>query len=446
MRIRTAVALTATALLLGGTYLTLDVLDIVPGTLTLNPPYASPAPYPEITAEVPVPTLPSSELSAVAGDVTAVVDAFMEDERMGGVRAATVIDASTGSVLANRNGSTAMPPASSTKVLTAAATLSTIDPQRRLATTATLSGTRLTLVGGGDILLTTGDPLRGDIHEASLTDLAEQTAAALQTVGITEVSLAVDASLFQQRGYNPFWDEIDALYVMPIAPIAVAGGWIERNTYEEDPALAAARDFALELRALGVGVAGEPRHAPSPDDAIQVGVVRSAPVEEIVRYMLKVSENSVTEVMGLLTAIELGLPSTFAGSTEAVKTALHTLGLPTESLALGDVCGLTYENQITSDLLASTVQASFTEPSLLSLVSSFPVTFLDGTLANRGAEAAGYVRAKTGTLSDVVSLTGVVHADSGAVIVFSAIASETENNWEARVGIDEFAANLKKTG
>jgi len=71
---------------------------------------------------------------------------------------------------------------------------------------------------------------------------------------------------------------------------------------------------------------------------------------------------------------------------------------------------------------------------------------LDGTLADRGQSAAGLVRAKTGTLVTVVSLTGVVHAQSGAVLVFAAIASETENNWDARVGIDAFAANLQKVG
>ena len=446
MGFRTTAAVTATALVLGGAYLTLDVLDLAPGTLTLRPEIVDPRPFPTLSVEEQLLSSSVTTIPAAAGNVSGVVDDYMADPLMGGLRAATVIDASTGEILANRNGSTTMPPASSTKILTAAAALSTIGPETRLATTATLSGDRLTLVGGGDVLLTTGTPEPGNVRQASLTDLAAQTATALKAAGTTEVSLAVDGSLFTSTGYSDEWDDRDRNWVMPIAAIAVDLGWIEGTTYESDPALAAARIFAEELSSQGITVAGEPAHGTSPEDATQVGAIRSAPVAEIVRYMLKVSENSVTEVMGLLTAVFSDHPATFAGSSAAIKDALTERGLPTESLRLGDACGLSTNNAITSDLLAETVRLSLSEPSLTSMISSFPVTYLDGTLADRGQSAAGLVRAKTGTLVTVVSLTGVVHAQSGAVLVFAAIASETENNWDARVGIDAFAANLQKVG
>ncbi|MDN5559629.1 MAG: D-alanyl-D-alanine carboxypeptidase, partial [Ruaniaceae bacterium] len=132
---RLIAALTATTLVLGGAYLTLDVLDIAPGVLTSRPAIPDPAPYPHVVpAERSAPELLSSASPAPAGDVNAAVDSFVTSGTLGGLVGVTVIDGASGDVIADNNGSVPMPPASSTKVLTAAATLSTLGPATRLAT------------------------------------------------------------------------------------------------------------------------------------------------------------------------------------------------------------------------------------------------------------------------------------------------------------------------
>lgn len=443
---RLIAALTATTLVLGGAYLTLDVLDIAPGVLTSRPAIPDPAPYPHVVpAERSAPELLSSASPAPAGDVNAAVDSFVTSGTLGGLVGVTVIDGASGDVIADNNGSVPMPPASSTKVLTAAATLSTLGPATRLATTATLSGDVVTLVGGGDILLTTGEATDGVNGRASLTDLATQAADTLRDAGIAEVTIAVDQSLFSGDAYSPEWGPLDAPWVMPITAVAVNRGQISGTSYFSDPALSAATQFAAELSAAGIAVTGTPVHATSPATARTIGVVRSASVEEIVRFMTKISDNSVTEVMGRLTALKLGYPGTFTGATAAVTQALQTLGLPVDGLTLYDVCGLSSNNLITADLLARTVQLSLTEPSLSSLITSFPVMHLDGTLKDRGEDAAGFVRAKTGTLVHAVSLTGIIQTDGGALLTFSAIASEVEYGGvaTARRAMDVFVAGLK---
>lgn len=440
---RTTAILATAALVLSGTYVALDIADVVPGVLTTGPDVSYPEPFPTIDSAPQFPGVSAASDPLPTTSVTSAVDAFMEDERMGGATAVTVIDAATGDVLERRNATAAVPPASSTKILTAAAALSQIDPTSRIATTAMLNGDRVTLVGGGDILLTTGTPEPGNIVQASLTDLAARTARGLEDAGITEVSIAVDDSLFEERGYASTWGEYDYRHVMPISSLAVNGGLIERNLYQEDPAINAAEIFAAELESYGVVISGDPVRARAPEGSSTLAAVRSATIEEIVRYMMKASDNSVSEVLGFLTASAMGLPTTFEGSLHAVEEAIGELGIDTSMLVLHDVCGLSNENEITSDVLAQTVYHSLSDPSLGSLVSSFPVAYLDGTLTGRGADSAGFVRAKTGTLSHVVSLTGIVQTDSGGLLVFSAIAYETANNWEARQGIDAFASALR---
>ncbi len=443
---RLIATLTAGTLALGGVYVTLDALDIVPGALTTRPAIPDPVPYPSLSpAERSAPELLASATPAPAGDVNAAVDSLVNDERMGTLVGVSVIDGATGEMIAERNGEVPMPPASSTKVLTAAAALSTLGPETRLATTATLSGDVVTLVGGGDILLTTGEANDGANGHASLTDLAAQAADALRASGIAEVTVAVDQSLFSGDAYSPEWGPIDAPWVMPISSVAVNRGQITGTSYFPDPALSAAAQFAAELSAAGIAVTGTPSHAASPADARTIGVVRSASVEEIVHFMTKISDNSVTEVMGRLTALALGYPGTFTGATAAVTQSLETLGLPVDGLTLYDVCGLSSNNLITSDLLARTVQLSLSEPALTSLITSFPVMHLDGTLKDRGEDAAGFVRAKTGTLVHAVSLTGIIQTDGGALLTFSAIASDVEYGGvaSARRAIDVFVAGLK---
>ncbi|RAA20324.1 D-alanyl-D-alanine carboxypeptidase/D-alanyl-D-alanine-endopeptidase, partial [Burkholderia multivorans] len=83
---------------------------------------------------------------------------------------------------------------------------------------------------------------------------------------------------------------------------------------------------------------------------------------------------------------------------------------------LNDTSGLDYGNRISPHDLTTVLQSSVTaKDSLSSLISSFPVGGLTGTLTDRFGDdvnAAGTVHAKTGTLSTVTSLAGgVLDAD-----------------------------------
>ncbi|MEK9809087.1 MAG: D-alanyl-D-alanine carboxypeptidase, partial [Candidatus Nanopelagicales bacterium] len=90
---------------------------------------------------------------------------------------------------------------------------------------------------------------------------------------------------------------------------------------------------------------------------------------------------------------------------------------------------------------------SWTWPLLLGL----PVAGLTGTLADRfvGAEtaaAAGFVRAKTGTLIEVSTLSGTVVDRDGRLLAFAFMSDATTDIPDSRVALDRAAAALAACG
>lgn len=440
---KAAGVLAATLLLLAGGYVAADAVDAVPGPLTTRRVIPDPAPYPDPTAVPAVaPTVAGPPAPVPVGDRQGLVD----DLAAGTTLSASLVDLATGEVVGAAEPTTPRPPASSLKLLTAAAALEVLGPGHTLATTATWDGTTLTLVGGGDLLLSVGDAEDAGAPRASLTDLAGQVAGRLGETAVA--ALAVDDTLFTGPVHAADWGAIDRLFVMPMAAVAVGAGRSDGSTWDPDPAMAAARLFAAELSAAGVAVEGDPVRAASPAGATEVGRVESAPLSEVVRHTLKESDNSVAEALGRLVSLERGGPGTAEGATAAVSAAITELGLPTEGMVLRDTSGLSSGTRVTTELLTGVLVASLGHPRLRSLVPSLPVAHLDGTLVERIGEAAGQVRAKTGTLLTVVSLSGVVRTDGGGAVAFSVILPGLEpGGVEAgRQRLDEFVTLLASAG
>ena len=99
-----------------------------------------------------------------------------------------VQDAVTGEVLFDRSGDTVRVPASNMKLLTAAAALRTLGPERRFSTTAVAGAApgSVVLTGGGDVLLGAGESVPGAVlGRAGLASLAQATVRALQDDGVS---------------------------------------------------------------------------------------------------------------------------------------------------------------------------------------------------------------------------------------------------------------------
>lgn len=455
----------AAALVFAGGYAWADAHDVVPGVLTLGPEPAPPAPFPTAPGAVAGPelsqTLAGLDTSAplpAAAAVQAAVDALVVDPRMGTSTGVVVADALTGEVLASATPTTARIPASIQKLLTAVAALAAVGSEHVLTTTVTQStpGT-ITLVGGGDMMLAAGagDPDVVNGH-AGLTDLAAQVAKELALAGRTTVTLALDDTLFSGPTMGGWTPDMRTLgYAAPVTAIAIDTGRMAAGEYaprHEDPALVAATAFAAALVAQGVTVEGAPTRAASAPDARVIGSVDSAPLSEIVEYFLHSSDNTITEVVGRVVAVEAGLPGSFEGSTTAVLAELRDLGVDTAGAVLTDCSGLADGSRVSAATMLQVLDlmADPAHPELRPVMIGMPVAGLDGTLTERftTSDARGLVRAKTGSLPHVTSLAGTAMSADGRALSFVVMADQTPDGgqWGPRQAIDTFVSGLAACG
>lgn len=460
---RVAAGATALVLLLGaGGYAAADVYDVLPGRVTLTPPPPTPAPFPTPdVAPAPELTAPVGGLDAdaplpAADAVATLARAVAEDRRLGTSTTVRVADVLTGTVLADVGGDVPQTPASTTKLLTAVAAVSALGTERTLRTSVVQPAPgAIVLVGGGDMMLGAGvgnpEAVNG---RAGLTDLAVATARALGEAGVTQVTLGLDDTLFAGPAYSPGWQASYNRYVAPISALAVSLGETSTRPYsvrQADPALEAARTFATLLAAQGVTVTGRPTRTTAPDGATELAAVESAPMRDIVRYTVQVSENTVAEVLGRLVAAERGLPASFEGATRAVVAEVAAQGVDVTGVDVRDCSGLDAASTIPARVLTDLVVAAAApgSPALLPVVVDLPVGGWQGTLDERFLTGAprGLVRAKTGSLPGVTSLAGTVQTQEGRLLAFAVLADATGASGQdrPRAAIDAFVTQLATT-
>jgi len=399
----------------------------------------------DVTVEPPTESPPELNVAAIR---SAVEDPLDDEEKLGKRVGFAAVDARTGDAVATV-GSGALVPASTAKVLTAFTVLSKVDPQRRFTTSVVRSGSHVVLVGGGDPYLRSEPPKKKVFGvEADVKTLAARTAAALRTAGIGSVQLDYNASRFSGPSFNPAWE---ASYraeklVTPISALWVDRG-IDDGVRTTEPAADAADAFADALEDVGVDVAGEHRVVAVPSGATPVASVRSATVARIAEEMLASSDNEAAEVLLRQAALAAGRPGSFADGVATVLEVLEANGIDTTGLSLHDGSGLSRHDRIAPVTLAQTIAKAAATPRKAGLIADLAVAHFSGSLDKRfGTEedGRGVVRAKTGTLTDVHSLAGVVTDRLGTPIVFAVMADQAKDipKADAEDALDAVAAGL----
>lgn len=398
---------------------------------------------------------------ATADGVAQELDALLEAGALGTV-SASVTDVATGTTLLSQDADEAVAGASTTKLLTATAVLQVYGPQATFDTrvVATDADAPVVLVGGGDVLLDDGasDPDAVDGH-AGLATLAESTAEALTAQGRTSVALRVDDTLFDGARAAD-WDAGDVAggYVAPVMALALHGGSTGSSSIGEpqrssDPAMAAATAFAEALEDAGITVTGKVKRGTAAADATTLATVSSAPLAEVVEFFLTYSDNTVAEAMARMVAVGTDAEATFAGAAAAVTAVLADAGVDTEGLHLTGGSGLGQKSRLTTTALVDTLAlaASADAPHLRAAVTGMPVAGATGTLDDRftrssQSAALGVVRAKTGTLTGVNALSGVLVDADGDLLAFAFVANGTSNALRAESALDSLAAALVGCG
>ncbi|MGY1639625.1 D-alanyl-D-alanine carboxypeptidase/D-alanyl-D-alanine-endopeptidase [Geodermatophilus sp. SYSU D00703] len=418
-------------------------------------PGVAEARFPDVEAAAPVLAALGSEAPVPDGDaLTAQLDPLLSAPALGAGVSAEVVDAASGEVLLDRDADQPATPASTAKLLTAVAALTTLGAEATLETTVVAGATpgEVVLVGGGDPTLSRTAPSLTYPGAPTVDDLAAQVRAALP--GGTAVSrVVVDSSLFEgpltASGWGP--DDAPSSYAAPVTATAVDGARVRsgENARSGQPGLDAGAALATALGATGATVAlGD-----APDGAQTLGSVRSAPVARLVEQALSQSDNLLAEALARHVAIARGLPATFEGSAQAVTDALSDTGLDTTGVELSDGSGLSLEDRVPVsllvDLLTGAADGSLAEAA--PVLSGLAVAGYDGTLADRAdadpQTAPGSVRAKTGTLLGVHGLAGTVVTVDGRLLVFAVIADGAPGDGQAAEdALDDVAATMARCG
>jgi D-alanyl-D-alanine carboxypeptidase/D-alanyl-D-alanine-endopeptidase (penicillin-binding protein 4) len=204
----------------------------------------------------------------------------------------------------------------------------------------------------------------------------------------------------------------------------------------------------LELRGVKVG---RIRAGAAPQEAKLIHVAESESLGDVVRRLNKTSNNFVAEqLLKTLGAEVRGLPGSWAGGIDAVEGFLAEVGIPRGSFVMKNGSGLNDANRFSPRQTVTLLRAMWQRfPLAAEFLASLPVAGRDGTIRWRmdGTEAAGRLRAKTGTLENVTSLSGYVETASREKLAFAIFVNDfTGRSSRAARVVDALAAALAAQG
>ncbi len=412
---------------------------------------------PESAPTSPLAPLDSAAAQPTAAGVRAVLDKVFEDPAVRGSVHASVSTAGSAE-LYTQAGDAAIAPASTNKVLTAVAVLTALTADQRVGTRVVrgVNPADLILVGGGDPMLRTSKRRLGDQPLASLTDLAKRTAKVIKNANppITQpIQLSFDDSLFSGPTEAPSWARtyVSSGAVSRITALEVDGGYVAGSN--PDPSKSAANSFRQLLATAGVQVNESVSRVTALSTAAEVAQVQSPPISALVQEMLEQSDNTAAEMLAHLAGKLVTGAGSFAGGVVAVRQVLDGLGVPTAGLDLDDGSGLSRDDKVPAVTLAKAlaVAAANANPQLWAVSYGLPVAGFTGTLDDRFQRreqrvGRGVVRAKTGTLTGISSLAGLVVAADGALLSFAFLSTNPKSVGAAELVWDKAAAALAACG
>jgi serine-type D-Ala-D-Ala carboxypeptidase/endopeptidase (penicillin-binding protein 4) len=350
----------------------------------------------------------------------------------GALSGAYVLDATKARVLFQSRPAVPRILASNTKLFTSSAILAKLGAAATFRTVLKTNGSAdpatgiftgdLYLRGGGDPTFGTHSFVRRFFGSgATIEDLAD----ALAATGIRRISgrIVGDESRFDSlRGIPSSRFGFDSDLGGPLSALTFDRGLAnERGTaIQANPPLFAAQRLAATLKARNIRVTRRPAAGPSPTGAHVLASVRSPSLATILKLQNKPSDNFFAETLIKDLAAASGAQGTTGRGAAAAVAFARRLG---SRVRMVDGSGLDRADRAAPkevvDLLDAMRKRRAADFS--ALLSSLPIAGRDGTLQKRmrpGA-ARGRCHAKTGTLSDVSTLSGYCFSRGGDVIEFS---------------------------
>ncbi len=196
---------------------------------------------------------------------------------------------------------------------------------------------------------------------------------------------------------------------------------------QHDPNAAFVAALAEALTERGIVVDRQATAWSQESHADSLFTVLSIPLKEIMPAMMKPSQNQIAEVFLRTLGLERAGVGTADSGRRVVERQFAAWNIPSDAFVVRDGSGLSRSDLISPEAIVSILEAMRRSPNFQVFFESLPIAGVDGTIRTRMRDtpAQGNLRAKTGTLSMVRSLSGYVRTADGRLLEFSVLC----NNW-----------------
>lgn len=193
-----------------------------------------------------------------------------------------------------------------------------------------------------------------------------------------------------------------------------------------DPKAYAASLLVQALRKAGIGGSLQVQYASVEQSLPLIGQMPSAPLSALLYSLGKWSDNFTAEMILKIMAAQTERPGTSARGVALVAEELQTMGVDTKGLVMVNGSGLFDGNRVAPRHITQTLVAAYRDPAISAeYLAHLAVAGSDGTLQSRLGDLPRprMVRAKTGTLRDVIALSGYVLGYPERSVAFSFLAN-----------------------
>ena len=192
----------------------------------------------------------------------------------------------------------------------------------------------------------------------------------------------------------------------------------------KNPARYAKAHIKSDLHQFSIVLNGKIKFGKKPKSALLLGTHKSKSISGLLEKTLKTSDNLYAESLYLHTAEVLhGSPVSWRKAEPIIKKFIEQeTNISMKKAILRDGSGLSRQDQLTPKqtvALLKFLHARF--PLAYEYISALPVAGRDGTLSKRLKKPSeqGFVRAKTGTMSGITSLSGYMYTSNAHTLAFA---------------------------
>lgn len=207
---------------------------------------------------------------------------------------------------------------------------------------------------------------------------------------------------------------------------AARRGRVRETVSVSRPELYCASFLAEKLGERGVKVSSVASDTAGP--AARAALDHPRRLDSVVMAMNKESINLCAEsLLKTVGAVKGGLPGSADAGLSRMRLMLAEMGMDSNAVRVADGSGVSRYNLTSAAALLRLLESMHADSVLFPVFyRSLPIAGVDGTIGRRmrGTPAEGNLRAKTGTLAGVTSLSGYVRTADGELLAFSMLMQD----------------------